>query len=88
MMPLRLIGSLALLALAGCGVTAPTPPPKPNLPTLPVTATAVCVRPATKIGTDLGVAALKWKATAICEGGKRASLITFYGTLAAGLKGK
>jgi hypothetical protein len=87
MMPLRLIGSLALLTLAGCA-TAPTPPPKPNLPALPVTATAACARPMTKIGTDLGVAALKWKATAVCEGGKRASLITFYRTLSIGLKGK
>ena len=88
MMPLRLIGSLALLALAGCVTTAPTPPLKPNLPALPVTATAACARPVTKIGADLGVTALKWKATAVCEGGKRASLIVFYGRLRKGFAGQ
>jgi hypothetical protein len=35
----------------------------------------------TKVGDDLGVAALKWKATAICEHGRRAAVTTFYDDL-------
>jgi hypothetical protein len=79
---------LALLMLSGCGATLPTPPPKPNLPALPASASAACARPVTKLGDDLGVAALKWKATYVCEHGKRVAIISFYGDLKKRLGGK
>jgi hypothetical protein len=82
------IASVAgLLLLAGCATTAPAPPPRPNLPALPASATGTCARPVTKLGDDLGVAALRWKATAICEHGRRAAVTTFYGDLRQRLGG-
>ena len=75
----------ALLLLAGCGATAPTPPPKPNLPALPASASAPCTRPITKLGDDLGIAALKWKGAYVCEHGKRVALIGYYDDLKARL---
>lgn len=68
------------LALGGCQ-TATTPGAAlvhPELPPLPPAVSTACPRPVSKIGDDLGVIGLKWKATAICESGKRSALITFY----------
>lgn len=74
------IASLGLLLLAGCA-TDVAPPPKPDLPTLPAAAAAPCARPLTKLGDDLGVAALRWKGAYVCEHGKRTAIISFYGDL-------
>lgn len=76
----------AALLLTGCGATAPTPPPKPNLPTLPASASAPCSRPVTRLGDDLGIAALKWKGAYVCEHGKRIAVIGFYDDLRSRLK--
>ena len=79
---LRLCASLAcLLALAGCQTTGAAGTVHPQLPDLPPKAVASCGRPAVKRGDDLGVLAARWKATALCESGKRSSVIAFYSDL-------
>jgi hypothetical protein len=85
---MRWIASLpALLLLAGCGASSvPVPPPKPKLPALPASASASCARPITKLGDDLGIAALKWKGAYVCEHGKRVAVIGFYDDLRSRLK--
>lgn len=90
---MRSIGSmiaiLGMLALAGCGATTGAAGTlKPQLPDLPPPAVAKCARPLAAVGDDLGVLAARWKATAVCEGGKRAALIVFYGDLREGLAGE
>lgn len=76
---------VAALALAGCQTSAGSGLVKPQLPELPVGATALCAQPPVlKLGDDLGVSRKRWRATAICEGGRRASLVAFYN----GLRGK
>ena len=80
-----LLAILAPLLLTGCGATMPAPPPKPNLPALPASASATCARPVTKLGDDLGIAALKWKGAYVCEHGKRVAVIGFYDDLKARL---
>jgi hypothetical protein len=84
----RIAVALLALALAGCQTSAGSGLVTPQLPPLPTGATAQCTRPAAKLGDDLGVLAARWKATAVCEGGKRASLIAFYGDLRGRLGGK
>ena len=71
---------LSVVALAGCNTsTGAGGTVKPVLPDLPPKATAVCpVPPLAKLNDDLGVLAARWKATAVCESGKRATLIVFY----------
>jgi hypothetical protein len=88
-MPLnRLAIFLTATALAACSSTG-SGLVKPQFPKLPASATAKCERPPVlKLGDDLGVAAARWKTTAVCEGGKRASLIVFYNDLRTGLSGQ
>jgi len=90
----RSIASLAailgLMALAGCQSrpTGAAATVRPQLPPLPERATSVCQRPVAARDDDLGVLAAEWKATAVCEGGKRASIIVFYRDLRAGFAGQ
>lgn len=84
----RIAIALIALALAGCQTSAGSGLVKPQLPDLPAAATASCSRPAAHLGDDLGVLAARWKATAVCEGGKRTSLIVFYRDLRGRLAGK
>lgn len=84
MMSARLGSLVLLLALAGCQNTGAGGTVHPQLPLLPYKAKAVCARPApARLNDDLGVLATRWKATAICEGGKRATIIQFYDDLRA-----
>lgn len=65
--------------LAGCNTsTGAGGTVKPMLPGLAPEATAICPSPVADLDEDLGDLALQWKATAVCEGGKRATIIVFY----------
>ncbi len=80
---------LSLLALAGCNTTTGAAGTvRPQLPDLPDRAVAGCKRPVAALGDDLGVLAADWKATAVCESGKRAAIIVFYKGLQTGLAGQ
>ncbi len=86
---IAIIFALSVLALAGCQTrTGGEGLVRPQLPPLPERAVSGCARPTVALGDDLGVAALEWKATARCEAGKRAALVTYYGTLQTGLAGE
>lgn len=75
-----LVAILSLLALAGCQTpsTGAAATVRPMLPELPASAAALCRKPLAAVGDDLGVLAAEWKTAAVCEGGKRAAIITFY----------
>ena len=79
---------LAPIMLAGCNTIGAGGTVKPQLPNLPQSATEACSKPRAAVGDDLGVLAARWKTTAVCESGKRRSIITFYGNLQRGLAGK
>lgn len=85
-----IVAVLSLITLAGCQSrpTGAAATVQPQLPPLPSRAVATCQRPVAALGDDLGVLAAEWKATAVCEGGRRASIITFYNGLRTGLAGQ
>ena len=91
---LSIAGSITVIVLlagvlAGCNTsTGAGGTVKPVLPDLPPKATAICPAPTAKVGDDLGVLAARWKATAVCEGGKRATLLVFYRDLKTRFAGK
>lgn len=87
--PMRILLGYASLLLAGCSTVGGAGSVRPDLPALPKAATALCARPPlTRLGDDLGIKAAEWRATAICERGKRAALITFYNRERKGLAGR
>jgi hypothetical protein len=83
-MSVRCASLILLVVLAGCQTTGAGGTVHPQLPDIPPEARAACARPTAHVGDDLGVLAARWKATAVCEGGKRASIIVYYDTIKEG----
>lgn len=80
--------ALLLLALGGCATNIGAGGSvKPELPALDARLRQPCQFPVAKVGDDLGILALRWKAAAICERGQRKAILGFYDDLRARLNG-